>query len=91
MFTVIDYCTNEFPGIAIAYSLPRVALIRALEGMIAKRGAPTRLPIDNGSELRSRAFEAWAADRGIEFCFIQPGKTIQNCFIESFNGRERND
>ena len=91
VFTVIDHCTKESPGMAVAHSLPSVAVIRALEGMIAERGAPTRLSLDNGSEFRSRAFDAWAADRGIELCFIQPGKPIQNCFIESFNGRVRDE
>ena len=50
-----------------------------------------RLSLDNGSEFRSRAFDAWAADRGIELCFIQPGKPVQNAFIESFNGKLRDE
>ncbi len=90
-FTVVDHCTKESPGITVAHSLPSVAVIRALDAMIAERGAPTRLSLDNGSEFRSRAFDAWAADRGIELCFIQPGKPIQNCFVESFNGRVRDE
>ena len=90
-FTVVDQCTRESPGMAIAHSLPSVAVIRALDAMIAARGQPTRLSLDNGSEFRSRAFDAWAADRGIELCFIQPGKPIQNSHIESFNGRVRDE
>ena len=54
---------------------------------MAVRGRPTRLSLNNGSEFRSRAFDAWAADRGIELCFIQPGKQVQNAFIERFNGK----
>lgn len=90
-FTVVDHCTRESPGMAIAHSLPSVAVIRALDAMIAVCGQPTRLSLDNGSEFRSRAFDAWAADRGIELCFIQPGKPIQNSHIESFNGRVRDE
>lgn len=59
--------------------------------MIATRGQPVRLSLDNGSEFRSRAFDAWAADRGIALAFIQPGKPIQNAHIESFNGRLRDE
>ena len=75
----------------VAHSLPSVAMIRALDAMIAVRGQPTRLSLDNGSELRSRAFDARVADRGIERCFIQPGNPIQDCHIESFNGRVRDE
>ena len=76
---------------SVAHSLPSVAMIRALDAMIAVRGQPTRRSLDNGSEFRSRAFDAWAAERGIERCFIQPGKPIQDCHIESFNGRARDE
>ena len=90
-FTVIDSCTRESLTITVAYSLPSVAVIAALEAVIAERGQPIRLSLDNGSEFRSRAFDAWAADRGIELNFIQPGKPIQNSHIESFNGRLRDE
>lgn len=90
-FTVIDHCTRESPGMTVAHSWPSVAAIRALDAVIAERGKPTRLSLDTGSEFRSRAFDAWAADRGIELCFIQPSKPIQNSHIESFNGRVRDE
>ena len=67
------------------------AVITALEAVIAARGVPQRLSLDNGSEFRSRAFDAWAADRGIALAFIQPGKPVQNAHIESFNGRLRDE
>ena len=73
----LDHCTREAPGLTVAHSLPSEAVIRALDAMIAERGQPARLSLDNGSEVRSRAFDAWAADRGIELLFIQPGKPIQ--------------
>jgi putative transposase len=63
----------------------------ALDTVCAVRGAPARLSLDNGSEFRSRAFDAWAADTGIELAFIQPGKPVQNAHIESFNGRLRDE
>jgi putative transposase len=88
-FTIVDHAGHESPAITVAHSLPSVAVIAALDAVIAQRGQPTRLSLDNGSEFRSRAFDAWAADRGIELCFIQPGKPVQNAFIESFNGNLR--
>ncbi|MFN0099743.1 MAG: DDE-type integrase/transposase/recombinase, partial [Gemmatimonadaceae bacterium] len=63
--TLIDSCTRECLAITVAYSLPSTAVIAALEAVIAGRDQPTRLSRDNGSEFRSRAFDAWAADRGI--------------------------
>jgi putative transposase len=74
-----------------AFSLPSAAVIAALEAVIAPRGCPARLSLDKGSEFRSRAFDAWAAARGIEPLFIQPGQPIQNSPIESFNGRRRDE
>ena len=90
-FTVIDSCTRECLTITVAHSLPSTAVIAALEAVIATRGQPVRLSLDNGSEFRSRAFDAWAADRGIALLFIQPGKPIQNSHIESFNGKFRDE
>ena len=55
------------------------------------RAQPIRLSLDDGSAFRSRAFDAWAADRSIELLFIQPRKPIQNSRIESFNGRLRDE
>ena len=66
-------------------------MIAALEAAIAVRGQKVRLSLDNGSEFRSRAFDAWAANRGIALLFIQPGKPTQNGHIESFNGRLRDE
>lgn len=87
--TVVDHGVHEAVAVAVAHSLPSQAVITALDAVIAVRGAPTRLSLDNGSEFRSQAFDAWAADRGIELHFIQPGKPVQNAHIESFNGRLR--
>lgn len=90
-FTVVDHGVHEALAIAAGHSLPAGAVIAALEDVIAVRGQPTRLSLDNGSEFRSQAFDAWAADRGIELHFIQPGKPVQNSHIESFNGRFRDE
>ncbi len=62
-----------------------------LKRVARERGLPDRLVVDNGPELRSRARDAWAADHGVELYFIDPGKPTQNAYIESFNGRLRQE
>lgn len=91
VFTVVDLCTHECLATTVAHSLPSAAVMAALDAVCAVRGTPARLSLDNGSEFRSRAFDAWAADTGIELAFIQPGKPVQNAHIESFNGRLRDE
>jgi putative transposase len=77
--TVVDLCTHECLATTVAHCLPSTAVTAALDTVFAVRGAPARLSLDNGSEFRSRAFDAWAADGGIELAFIQPGKPIHRC------------
>lgn len=90
-FTVIDNCTRESLAIAVAHSLPSTAVTAALDAVIAVRGHPTRISLDNGSEFRCQHFDAWAEEGRISLLFIQPGKPIQNSHIESFNGRLRDE
>jgi putative transposase len=89
VFTAVDLCMHECLATTVAHGPPSTAVTAALDAVCAVRGAPARLSLDNGSEFRSRAFDAWAADTGIELAFIQPGKPVQNAHIESFNGRLR--
>ena len=62
-----------------------------LERAARERGYPERLVVDNGPELRGRAMEHWASDHRVELYFIDPGKPTQNAYIESFNGRFREE
>lgn len=64
------------------------ALTRAIE----ERGAaPKSITLDNGSEFTGRALEIWAIRHGVQLCFIRPGRRVENGFIESFNGRLRDE
>ena len=56
-----------------------------------ERGAPVALTLDNGTEFTSKHFDAWAYSEGIQLDFIRPGKPMENAFIESFNGRLRDE
>jgi putative transposase len=62
-----------------------------LDRLVAERGAPDLIVMDNGPEFTSRALDAWAYERGVRLHFIQPGKPTQNCFVESFNGKFRDE
>jgi putative transposase len=67
-------------------------VVAALSRATVERGqAPRSITLDSGSEFTGRALEAWAIQRGIELCFIRPGRPVENGFIESFNGRLRDE
>lgn len=90
--TVVDNFTKVSPGIAVAHSLSSARVTRALDRIVEERGAcPDSLRIDNGPEFTSRHFLAWAKLRNIRLVHIQPGKPTQNSFVESFNGRFRDE
>jgi putative transposase len=89
--TVLDDFTRESPAIEVDSSLSAPRVTRVLDVVIDERGAPESIRIDNGPEFTSRCFVAWAEGRKIRLIYIQPGKPVQNSFIESFNGRFRDE
>lgn len=62
-----------------------------LDQLIEQRGAPEQIRCDNGSEFTSKAMYFWQRESGVELAFIQPGKPTQNAFVESLNGRFREE
>jgi putative transposase len=91
VLTVLDDFTKESPVIAVDNSISGPRVTRVLDGVIDERGLPEGLRLDNGPEFTSRYFVSWAAQRGIPLIHIQPGKPVQNSYIESFNGRFRDE
>ena len=92
LLTVVDAFTRESLAIEVDTSLSGVRVARVLDRVIGERGrAPEEIVLDNGPELTSRALDQWAYERGVTLRFIEPGKPVQNCFIESFNGRLRDE
>jgi len=87
-FTLVDDCTRECPGLLVDVALRAARITQFLDDLEA---LPTTLVCDNGPEFTSQHFDQWAHERGITLHFIQPGKPIQHCFIESFNGRLRDE
>lgn len=88
---VVDNFTKFCPAIAVARRLPTQAVTEALDVAIKAYGKPKVIRLDNGTEFRSLKFEAWAARRRILLDFIAPGKPTQNGYIESFNGKFRDE
>ncbi len=89
--TLVDDYTRECLAIEVDTSLGGVRVRRVLEAVLEKRGKPEAIVVDNGPEFRGRALAGWSEERRVHLQFIEPGKPTQNCFIESFNGRLREE
>jgi putative transposase len=88
---VVDDCTRECLALVADTSLSGARVARELDAIIAIRGRPTTCVSDNGTELTSMAILAWSKGAGVDWHYIQPGKPQQNAFVESFNGRLRDE
>ena len=64
---------------------------RALDGVLGEGPGPRSITVDHGTEFQSRALKDWAYRRGVQLDFIRPGKPVENAFIESCNGRLRDE
>jgi putative transposase len=89
--TIVDDATHESVAIAPERAIGGLALIRILEELRNDRGLPHVIRTDNGAEFCSRAMLSWAHEQGITLRLIEPGKPNQNAYIESFNGRLRDE
>jgi putative transposase len=92
ILTVIDQFTRECVWLEADRSMNGLKVVTALTRAIDERGAaPDSITLDNGSEFAGRAMECWAIQTGVQLCFIRPGRPVENGFIESFNGRLRDE
>ena len=91
LFTVVEVFTREVLAIEVNTSLPGGRVVRVLERLAVERGAPDEIVLDNGPELAGKAVDQWAYERGVQLRFIEPGKPVQNAFVESFQGRLRDE
>lgn len=89
--TILDVCTRESPGIEVAISIPGDRVVRVLDRLAEVHGLPRRITVDNGPEFLSVVLASWAEDHGVDLDFIDPGKPVQNAFVESFNGTFRDE
>jgi putative transposase len=91
VLTVVDSFTRECPVIEVNTGISGQQVTRALDRVIEQRGAPTALRCDNGPEFTSRHFIGWCEEKKIAVNYIQPGRPMQNGYVESFNGRFRDE
>ena len=88
---IVDDVTRECLAAVVDTSVSGRRVVRELTDLIAERGSPKMIVSDNGTELTSNAVLAWSGDADVERHYIAPGKPTQNGFVESFNGRMRDE
>jgi putative transposase len=90
-FNVVDDYNREALAIEIDLSLPSVRVVRVLERIVAWRGYPVKIRMDNGPEFISLTLADWAEKHEIQLEFIKPGKPTQNSYVERFNRTYRTE
>jgi len=90
-FNVVDDFNREVLAIEIDLNLPALRVIRVLERIVAWRGYPNKLRMDNGPEFISAALAEWSEEHDIALEFIKPGKPTQNSYVERFNRTYRDE
>lgn len=91
LLNIIDDFNRESLAIEVDTSLPSLRVIRVLDQLITQRGKPANIRCDNGPEFISHKLEQWCTNREITLQFIQPGKPMQNAYIERKNGSIRRE
>jgi putative transposase len=91
VLNVVDDHTREALATVVDTSLSGLRVVRELDRLVAERRLPAMVVSDNGTELTSTTVLRWAQERGVEWHYIAPGKPMQNAFVESFNGRLRDE
>ena len=88
---IVDDFTKECLAIEVDTSLPGRRVVDVLERLAETRGLPKSVTVDNGPEFISKALDEWAYRKQLQLRFIEPGKPQQNAYIESFNGKFRDE
>lgn len=91
ILTIIDEFTRESLKMVVDTSLSGKRVARELSELMATRGKPKGIVSDNGTEFTSNAILKWSGDMGLNWQYIQPGKPMQNGYVESFNGKLRDE
>jgi putative transposase len=91
VLVIVDDFTRECLALVVDTSISGRRAARELDTIIAARKRPLMIASDNGTELTSHAILRWQQERGIGWHYIAPGKPIQNAFVESLNGRFRDE
>jgi putative transposase len=91
VLTIVDDFTRECLAVEVDTSLSGLRVARVLDRLGEFRGRPQGITVDNGPEFAGRALDTWAYRNKVRLDFIRPGKPVENAYIESFNGRIRDE
>jgi len=91
VLSVVDAYTRECLALEVDTSFASRRVTRVLDEIVAEHGLPKSIRCDNGPEFISKAVEQWAYEHGVSWDFIEPGKPAQNAYVESFNGKFRDE
>ncbi len=91
VLNIVDDFTRESPGQLVDLSISGERVVRFLDQLATLNGLPDEIIMDNGSEFTSKAMFLWSLRTGVQLRFIQPGKPMQNGYVESFNGKFRDE
>jgi putative transposase len=88
---IVDDATHEAIAVMVEHCMGGNHLTRILDGICSQRGRPAVIRSDNGKEFTGKAMLTWAGRNGVALRLIEPGKPNQNAYVESFNGRLRDE
>lgn len=91
VLNVVDDFSREMVGQLVSVSITGAQVARFLDQLFEERSKPKKIICDNGTEFTSKAMFFWSQESGVHLGFIQPGKPTQNAFVESLNGKFRNE
>ena len=91
VLTIVDQFTRECLALFADVSLNGEKVAVVLDRIVADRGTPQSITVDNGTEFASKAVDLWAYQNAVHLNFIRPGRPVENGYIESFNGRLRDE
>jgi putative transposase len=89
--TIVDDCTRECVAIEVDTSITGTRVKAVMERLADTRGLPRSITVDHGPEFESQVLDAWAYAANVQLAFIRPGKPNENAYIESFNGKFRDE
>jgi putative transposase len=91
ILTVVDNWSRCSPVLEASFRMTGELVSQVLDRVLGTEAGPRSITVDHGTEFQSRALEDWAYRRGVQLDFIRPGQPVENTFIESFNGRLRDE
>ena len=91
VLTLVDHFSRVNPAVEVGSSITGKRVVAVLDRLAIEHGLPQVITTDNGTEFTSRVVDEWAHRNGVKLDFIRPEKPIENAYIESFNGRLRQE